>query len=312
MNGLRSRIAVAVGLGVSLSMLPAGEPARAKGSEPSNSVHISGRVVFPVEDEKSGFNVRIARIEPTGAVPLPPVLTDSDGEFKLLAEPGKTYRISLGPGFKTPAKIVRVGSTQDIDIGEMVLQKCIDLRGPYAKPPDSPHELIGKLRRNQIVIERQHMSGNFVGLSSWSGLPSPAWPSANGVGSNASVEFPQCWSGPTLDRRGEWESLCEVSFNQFLSIEDFVGGKVKRIRVVRYGPRLTTDQIKEEVRKVWLGQFHYATCQIEWAEGTMWNIRATVEYADGKKSSLLTDGLHVQVQDREGKYWYMREWPAVD
>jgi hypothetical protein len=44
----------------------------------------------------------------------------------------------------------------------------------------------------------------------------------------------------------------------------------------------------------------------------VWNIRATVEYEDGKKSTMLTDGLHVQVQDREGKYWYMREWPAVD
>jgi len=46
---------------------------------------------------------------------------------------------------------------------------------------------------------------------------------------------------------------------------------------------------------------HYATCQIEWAENNMWNVRATVVDADRKKSSLLTDGLHVQVQDRDGK-----------
>jgi hypothetical protein len=241
------------------------------------------------------------------------VFTDSDGGFTVLGELRKTYRISLGPGFKTPPKVVRVDAAQDVDIGDMVLQKCVNLRGPYAKPPDSPHELVGHLRLEQIFIERQQANGNFVGLSTWTGLPSPAWPSFSGVGSNASVEFPQCWSGPTLDRRGEWESLCEVSFNQFLSIEDFVGAKVRTIRVVNHDPRLTADQIKEEVRKVWLGIFHYATCHIEWAEGTIWNIRATVEYADGgKKSSLLTDGLHVQVQDREGKYWYMREWPAVN
>jgi hypothetical protein len=134
----------------------------------------------------------------------------------------------------------------------------------------------------------------------------------NGVGTNSSVEFPQCWSGPSLARRGEWEGLWEVSFNQFLSIEEFVGGKVKKIHVVRYDPRLTPDQIKEEVRKVWHGIFHDATCQIVWDEYTYWNILATVEYEDGRKSSILTDGMHVQVQDREGKYWYMREWPAVD
>ena len=97
-----------------------------------------------------------------------------------------------------------------------------------------------------------------------------------------------------------------------MSAEEFAGGKVKEIRVVRYDPRLTPDQIKAEVRKVWLGIFQYATCQIEWDEGTLWNVLATVEYEDGRKSSILTDGLHVQVQDREGKYWYMREWPAVD
>jgi hypothetical protein len=275
------------------------------------SVHISGRVIYPVGDGKSGFNVRIARIEPRGAVALPPVHTDTNGVFTLLGDQGSTYRISLGPGVKTPAKTVRVTNEQDIDVGDMILEKCTDIRGAYAKPPDSAPKLVGKLRLEQIVIEPQHMSGGFVGLSSWTGLASPVFPSANGEGSNASVEFPQCWSGPTLARREEWEGLCEVSFNQFFSMEDFVGGKIKTIRVISHDPRLTSDQIKEEVRKVWLGIFHYATCQIEWAEGSMWNIRATVEYEDGKKSTILTDGLHVQVQDREGKYWYMREWPAV-
>ncbi len=97
-----------------------------------------------------------------------------------------------------------------------------------------------------------------------------------------------------------------------MSIEEFIGGKVKEVRVVRYDPGLTPDQIRDEVSKVWLGIFQYATCQIEWDEGTLWNILARVKYEDGRKSSILTDGGHVQVQDREGKYGYMREWPAVD
>jgi hypothetical protein len=312
MARLGIRVSVAIVLSISMAVLPAAWSAQAKPEEPIKSVHISRRVIFPVGDGKSGFNVRIARIEPSGAVPLPPVLTDSSGEFTLLGDPGATYRISLGPGIKTPAKTVRIVDEQDIDVGDMVLEKCTDIRGAYAEPPSSPPKLVGNLKLEQIVIEPQHMSGNSAELSTWTRLPSPVVPSTNGVGSNASVEFPQCWSGPTLARREEWEGLCEVSFNQFFSIEDFVGGKVKTIRVVRHDPRLSADQIKEELRKVWLGIFHYATCQIEWDEGTFWNIRATVEYEDGRKSSILTDGLHVQVQDREGKYWFMREWPAVE
>ena len=42
------------------------------------------------------------------------------------------------------------------------------------------------------------------------------------------------------------------------------------------------------------------------------DIRATVEYADGKKSSPLTDGLTVQVRDGEGERRYMRKWRAVN
>lgn len=102
-------------------------------------------------------------------------------------------------------------------------------------------------------------------------------------------------------------------FDRYLSVESFVGGKAKSIRVVRYDPKLTPSQIREEVRKVWLGVFRYATSNITWAEGNFWNIQASVEYEDGKRSSLLMDGwTRVEVQDPDGKYWYIRLWPAVD
>ena len=33
------------------------------------------------------------------------------------------------------------------------------------------------------------------------------------------------------------------------------------------------------------------------------------EYEDGKRSTILMDGwIQVQLQDRGGKYWYLREW----
>jgi hypothetical protein len=290
-----------------LAVLSATGYGQAKPDEPIKPVHISGRVVFPGGGVESGFYVKIARIEPGGPVSQPAVLIDSRGVFTFSGSLGATYRISLGPQVKTPAKMIQITSEKDVDVGDMAFEYCPDIHGAYAKPPTSPPVLIGNLKLEQIVIEPQQVSGG-----DWSGLAELRTSRSNGVGTNSWVEFPQCWSGPSLARREEWEGLCEVSFNQFLSIEEFVGGKVKKIRVVRYDPRLTPDQIKEDVRKVWLGIFHNATCQIEWDEVTLWNILATVEYEDGRESSILTDGEHVQVQDREGKYWYMREWPAVD
>jgi hypothetical protein len=43
----------------------------------------------------------------------------------------------------------------------------------------------------------------------------------------------------------------------------------------------------------------------------MGNVEASIEFEDGKRSSLVTDGGHVRVQDRTGKYWFMRLAPAV-
>jgi len=44
----------------------------------------------------------------------------------------------------------------------------------------------------------------------------------------------------------------------------------------------------------------------------IWDIRAKVEYVDGKKSSPLTDGLPAQVRDGEGERRYMRKWQVLN
>jgi hypothetical protein len=165
---------------------------------------------------------------------------------------------------------------------------------------------VGELQLEQIIIEPQKPISERVGIPLTQ--PNPGY-----VNSSAFVELPPCWSGPSLDRRAEWEALQNVYFfDRYLSVESFVGGKVKSIHVVRYDPRLTPFQIREEVQRVWLGVFWTASSFIGWAEGSIWNIDASVEYEDGKRSSLITDGGHVRVQDREGKYWFIRLWPAVD
>jgi hypothetical protein len=186
----------------------------------------------------------------------------------------------------------------------MVFEHCPSISSPKTRQEPTSNQLIGDLQLEQIIIEPQKPNSERVGIP-----PTPLSPDGN---SSALVELPQCWSGPSLDRRGEWEALGWVYFDRYLSIESFVGGKAKSIHVVKYDPRLTPFQIRGEVQKVWLGMFWDASNYQAWAEVTLWNIEASVEYEDGKRSSLVTDGSHVRVQDPEGKYWFIRLWPAVD
>jgi len=292
-----------------LAVLSATGYGQSNPDEPPKPVQVSGRVVFPGGHVESGLSVQIEQIDSGGGPANSPgaAITDLRGVFTFSGSLGATYCIRLGPDVKTPPKTVQIASGKDVDIGDMVFEKNLYIRGTYANPPTSPPPLIGNLTLKQIVIEPQRVSDG-----DWPRLAELRSEKTSGEGMNSRVEFPPCSSGPSLARREEWEGLCAVEFTHFLSIEEFVGGRVKKITVVRYDPQLTHDQIKQEVRKVWLGIFHYATCVIGWDEGALWNILATVEYEDGSKSSILTDGGHVQVQDREGKFRYMREWPAVD
>jgi hypothetical protein len=266
------------------------------------SVRISGRLVFP-DGTPVSFGVQLSRRDDYRIDKA--ASAGADGVFSFVVPAGPIYRISLGYGMKTPSKVVDTSDGNDIDVGDMVFEYCQDrdfiLPKPLATAP-----LSGNLELNQIVIEPQAVADDKGGFFL---IEAPQPPPRR------YAEFPQCWSGfLPADHRSEWEGLGFPSFmfDRRVSIEEFVGGKVKSIRVTRHDPRLTAEQIRNEVRKVWLGIFGYADSRIGWSEGNPWNIAASVEFEDGKRTSLVMDpGVHVQVQDRAGNYWYIRLWPAV-
>lgn len=264
--------------------------------EPSKSVRISGRLVFP-NGSPASFGIRMARIDPEGFKDAGTAMAGGDGRFVFMAAPGFKYRISLAAGgMKTPPKTADITSGKDSDIGDMVFEYCPAVSTSIPKPP-AKSDAVGDLRPEQIIIEPQQAVNSYLG----------DLPPSNFKPNNA-VELPPCWTGPSLDKRYEWESSPMVTFDPRITVQSFVGGKVKLIRVVRYNQKLSPSQIRDEVRKVWLGSFSLATTIIIWSEGSPWNIQATVEYEDGKRTSILMDGwIHVQVEDREGKHWFIRQ-----
>jgi hypothetical protein len=98
------------------------------------------------------------------------------------------------------------------------------------------------------------------------------------------------------------------------TVGDFVGRKVKSIRVVHYASREsppTAEEVRKSLRMVWQGKFQVAFCQVAWAEPAFWSIESIVEFEDGKRSAVITDGVHVALQDHDGKSWFFRLFPAA-
>lgn len=112
--------------------------------------------------------------------------------------------------------------------------------------------------------------------------------------------------------RGDAEGLkntrCDgpyIYLERSTAVGDFIGDTAKIVRVTRYA---RTDETKalEILKKVWNGQFRTASCFIGWAETTYWSVESMVEFKDGLRSKLITDGYHVALQDRNGRYWFIR------
>jgi hypothetical protein len=102
------------------------------------------------------------------------------------------------------------------------------------------------------------------------------------------------------------------------TVGEFEGGNVKSIRVVRFANTPASLHVKslqkdlqKELLKVWNGKFQDVYCYVAWDEGVFWYMEAEVEFEDGKRSLLVTDGSHVALQDHDGKGWYFRLLPAA-
>jgi hypothetical protein len=97
-----------------------------------------------------------------------------------------------------------------------------------------------------------------------------------------------------------------------IAVEDFVGGKVKAIRVLRYSRGMSKVDPKEIPRilsRVWSSSFFGAECGIVWSEMTFWSIEASLEFEDGKTGLLITDGLHVALINHNSKSSFFRITP---
>lgn len=124
----------------------------------------------------------------------------------------------------------------------------------------------------------------------------------------------------TKAARGLENPVCNGGYH-FLehstTVGEFVGGKVKTLRVLRTAPFRpfakppALDEARQKLKRVWQGKFQQFACQIDWAEGTFWSIEALMEFGDGKRSPLITDGVHVALQDHNGNSAFFRLFPAA-
>jgi hypothetical protein len=212
--------------------------------------------------------------------------TRYDGWFHFPVYPKKYKLAAPGVPFKILPPTIDVGSGDVAEIGDIVVQ------------PDVTTDL----KLEQIIVDPLVIKNNVPKPFSLGLTPLSVTPLF--TGREISNQRPEP-SSPT----------CGVHSDRYQTVQAFLGGKVKAIRVVRFLGSSETKpaEIQSRIMEVWLGVFRSAYCFMAWSEVTSWNLEASVEYEDGKRSSLLMDGwIHVQVKDREGRLWFLRLWPAVD
>jgi hypothetical protein len=130
---------------------------------------------------------------------------------------------------------------------------------------------------------------------------------------------PTVWNDPQWNIREVPNPACNGGYRASehdISLQELAGHSVKAIHVTAYrlnasAPSKDRKDIRQQVLDVWLGKFRTAFCQISWAENTNWSINASVEFDDGKRGALLTDGSHVRLLDHDGKFWFLRLLPAA-
>jgi hypothetical protein len=287
-------------LALSVTALLTAGPLRSQPAGTSKSVRISGRVVLPDGRPWPSAPVAMAEVVPEGLTGAVRVTADSRGAFKFAAVAGKKYRVYLRVHGELTRTTVETASGRDIAIGDMIVRECpspsYDRRPKHPTAPTS----VPPLTLKQIVIEVR-------------GPPPEPWTEDPQLA--VFIESPGCMSGPpSLDNRAYWHTWPMVSFHDSgvgVGVASFVGGKVKSIRVIWHDPKLSPDQIKQAVLRIWRSTLFEISSSVNWAEVFSWRIAAVVERDDGSSSSLWFDSwIHLRVQDQRGKYWYSRLLPA--
>jgi hypothetical protein len=239
-------------------------------------VEVSGRVI-----NKKGRPIQLSLFlvpfDPRDATQPVAVLPAFDGRFTLSRVPPKKYKFSAGAGiFRVVPAMLEVDGRGRIKAGDIMVYPDVSV----------------SLKLAQIIVDPVVIK---KGLSSGGGTWSL---SASDNDCNTSRPF----------------GLGAADSDRYRTVEAFLGGKAKAIRVVRFlGTRPPeTAEIQSRIMEVWAGVFRSASCGINWAEGADWNLEASVEFEDGTHGSLLMDGgRHVRLRDRYGRLWFLRLWPSM-
>ena len=103
-------------------------------------------------------------------------------------------------------------------------------------------------------------------------------------------------------------------FSEPTTVGESLGKTVRTIRVVSFAPMSDSrifDHLKTRLLDIWTGKVQSSYCYIAWAEPTLWLVEAELEFEDGKRGVLISDGLHVALRDHNGRTWYLRLLPAA-
>jgi hypothetical protein len=261
-----------------LAVLPGTGFSQVAHDEPAKAVHISGRVTDVKGRPLGGAMLSLVPLDPGDTAPPVTAIAKYDGLVVFAGAP-KRYKLSVPGGeFKIVPATLNIDA-RDIEVGDIIVQ------------PDVRNDL----KLEQIIVDP-------------------------GVLKNRSSSLGPILSPPTIGLEGwrqpivPFTSACNVHFDRYRTVEAFLGGKVKTIRVVRFAGSSEPKpaEIQSRIMEVWLGVFRDASCGITWSEGVFWNLEASVEYEDGKRGAILIDRwIHLQVLDREGRLWFIRLWPGV-
>lgn len=99
------------------------------------------------------------------------------------------------------------------------------------------------------------------------------------------------------------------------TLQDLLGGKVKEIQVIRVTPLqpsapqvtgLYTPPAVLAVKRALRRRIQDGNCAQVWTERPAWTVQADIQFEDGIKRKLFTDGTFVAAQDRSGRAWFLR------